>query len=159
MTGIFSLDWALIAVSIANTVLLLWLGFTVLLTAERRTWGAWVAGGGLLLAGIFFISHTAVLGLGPEIALARLDLWWNGAWISVILLPFTWYLVILWYTGFWEYRTASMFYRQRYWFGFTLILGLAQLGVLLYENYFPTMFLIYPVYILLNIGLSLDALR
>ncbi len=159
MTGIFLLDWALIAVSIANTVLLLWLGFTVLLTAERRTWGAWVAGGGLLLAGMFFISHTAVLGLGPEIALARLDLWWNGAWVSVILLPFTWYLVILWYTGFWEYRTASMFYRQRYWFGFTLMLGLAQLGVLLYENYFPTMFLIYPVYILLNIGLSLDALR
>ena len=48
MTGSFFLDWAIMAVSLFNTILLLWLGLTVLLNAERRTWGVWLAGGGLL---------------------------------------------------------------------------------------------------------------
>ena len=36
MTGEPLLDWAIMAVSLFNTVLLLWLGLTVLLNAERR---------------------------------------------------------------------------------------------------------------------------
>ncbi len=46
MTGIFWLDWAALAVSLHNTILLLWLGLTVLFNADRRTWGIWLAGGG-----------------------------------------------------------------------------------------------------------------
>lgn len=159
MTGLILLDWALVAVSLANTVLLLWLGFTVMLNAERRTWGAWVASGGLLLAGIFFVTHTAVLSLGTEIALNRLDLWWNGAWVSVIVLPYTWYLVILWYTGYWEFRSAPLFQRQRYLFTLTSVMGLALLIFLLRHEAYPTLFFSYPVYILLSISLALDALR
>ncbi|MEN8185421.1 MAG: DUF58 domain-containing protein, partial [Myxococcota bacterium] len=45
-----------------NAILLIWLGLTVLFNAERRTWGIWLAGGGLLCA-----------------ALVTLDLWaWRG---------------------------------------------------------------------------------
>ena len=60
MSGSFWLNWAIMAVSLTNTILMIWLGLTVLLNAERRTWGAWVAGGGLLLGGVFFFSHTAI---------------------------------------------------------------------------------------------------
>ncbi|MDH3944828.1 MAG: hypothetical protein OEV06_12105, partial [Anaerolineae bacterium] len=159
MTGRFLLDWAMLAVSLANTILLLWLGFTVTLNAQRRTWGAWVASGGLLVAGLFFASHTAVLSLGADIALARLDLWWNAAWVSVILLPFSWYLVILWYTGFWEFRQASLFRRQRFPFALVSVLGFALLISLFLPQAYPLLFLGYPLYIIANISLALDALR
>ena len=39
MTGFFWFDWPLLALSLANGILLLWLGLTVLLNAERRTPG------------------------------------------------------------------------------------------------------------------------
>ena len=39
MTGGFWLDWAIISVSLFNTILLCWLGLTVLLNADRRDWG------------------------------------------------------------------------------------------------------------------------
>ena len=55
------LEWATLAVSLFNTILLLWLGFTVLLNAERRNLGIWLAGGGLLLGGAFFLSHSMLL--------------------------------------------------------------------------------------------------
>src|SRR5574341_1176236 len=64
MSGYFVLDWAILAVSLANTILLLWLGLTVLLNAERRSWGVWTMGIGLLLGAAFFVSHTAILGSG-----------------------------------------------------------------------------------------------
>ena len=66
MTGAFYLDWAVVAVSLANATLLTWLGLTVLLNAERRTWGIWLAGCGLLMGGAFFFSHSAILGHGLE---------------------------------------------------------------------------------------------
>ena len=70
MTGNLALDWAVLAASLFNTILLAWLGITVLLNSDRRRWGIWLAGGGLLLGAVFFVSHTAVLGQG----LLRLDL-------------------------------------------------------------------------------------
>lgn len=56
MTGIFFLDWAVLAVSLFNTILLLWLGLTVLLNAEGRVWGICLAAGGLLLGAIFLLA-------------------------------------------------------------------------------------------------------
>jgi hypothetical protein len=61
VTGYFLTDWAIFAVSLFNASLLLWLGLTVILNAERRTMGVWVLGGGMLLGAAFFISHTAIL--------------------------------------------------------------------------------------------------
>ena len=51
------LTWALIAVSLANTILLLWLGITLWLNADRRSLGIAVTSGGFLL-GSLFLSVT-----------------------------------------------------------------------------------------------------
>ena len=40
------LTWALVAVSLFNTILLLWLGTTLWLNADRRSSGVVVAAGG-----------------------------------------------------------------------------------------------------------------
>ena len=102
MTGIFWLDWAVIAVSLANTILLIWLGTIVLLNVERRTWGGWLAAAGLLLGGVFFISHTAILGYGFNVQAIGLNMWWVIGLTAVMVLPFLWYIMMLWYSGFWQ---------------------------------------------------------
>ena len=56
----------MMAVSLANAILLIWLGLTVLLNSERRTWGMWLAGGSLLTGGAFFLIQSAVAGRGPS---------------------------------------------------------------------------------------------
>jgi signal transduction histidine kinase len=181
MTGHFFLDWAILSVSLFNTILMLWLGLAVWLNAERRAWGVWLISGSLLLGGVFFISHTAILGfdftsagLGPN-----LNFWWRAAWGPVAALPFAWYVVILWYAGFWENRRAALFQRQRWPFVFTVMLVIALAGLLLFANPLPSLWplvvfdlaatpnvvgvplliLVYPVYAVLCIALSLDALR
>lgn len=181
MTGRFFLDWAILAVSLLNTILMLWLGLTVWLNAERRAWGVWLISGSLLLGGAFFISHTAILGFdfttagwGPS-----LNFWWRAGWGPVVALPFAWYIVILWYAGFWENREAALFQRQRFPFLFTVISVIMLVGLLIFANPLPSLWqvaalnltatpevagvplliLVYPVYIVLCIALSLDALR
>jgi len=196
MTGNLFLDWATMAVSLFNTILALWLGLTVLLGAERRTWGIWMASGGLLLGGVFFISHSAILGHG----LARgVELWWQVGWLPVIALPLAWYLLTLWYAGFWgdggidlpfwqrwgfvfsaPFTGKSRLHkRQRPWFVLTVLLAIGLVALLVFTNALPSywqviqldlaaspavsgvplLILAYPFYILLCIGLALDALR
>ena len=92
-------DWALIATSLFNTVVLLWLGLTVLLNAERRTWGTWVAGGGLLFGAAFFIGHTAVVGRVIGTFSGEMELWWRLGWLVLLAAPYLWYLVMAWYSG------------------------------------------------------------
>src|SRR5271154_3741967 len=94
--------WSVIAVSLANTILLLWLGFMVLLNAERRSWGVWLIGGSLLTGGMFFVSHTVILVLNPTSLNGAMNFWWYLGLGAVITLPFAWYTAILWYAGFWE---------------------------------------------------------
>lgn len=185
MTGIFFLDWALMAVSLINVILISWLGLTVLLNAERRAWGVWLAGGGLLLGAAFFISHTAIIGLGPDFASRGLEWWWRAGWVPLVALPFAWYAIIAWYTGFLDVarQPAPAILNQRrqhrFWFFVTLLLCVALVGLLLFTSPLPTfsqaaqlnlstkiqigglplILLIYPLYILLCIGLSLSALR
>ena len=179
MTGILWLDWAILAMSLFNTVLQLWLGLTVLLNAERRSWGIWLASGGLLLGSLFFLSHSAILGFGPAEFSLGLNIWWRTGWLPALCLPFAWYLVILWYGGFWEGRDSSLRQRQRLWFiGVSAILVLLA-GLLIFANPLPSLtqlvtldlnatlslagipllILVYPVYILLCVGLGLDVLR
>src|SRR4029079_2545375 len=97
------LDGAVLAVSFFNTFILLWLGLTVLLKAEQSVsvvqrssaavppradgvrrlpsdWGLWLAGGGLLLGAAFFISHSAILGIGLADVGAGLEFWWQIGW-------------------------------------------------------------------------------
>lgn len=185
MTGQLWLDWATLAVSLFNTLLLLWLGLTVFLNADRRTWGIWLSSGGLLLGAIFFTSHSAILGQGVSAITPGLNFWWRLGWVPVAALPFVWYVVMLWYSGFWDQPEGQspgrgrLYRRQRLWFALAIASGLALLGLLAFGNPLtslsglayehlesapaiaglPVLILAYPLYTLLCMGLSLDALR
>jgi signal transduction histidine kinase len=168
------------AVSLFNTILLLWLGLTVLLNAERRNWGVWLTGAALLLGGGFFVSHTAILGYGLTSTSWEMNLWWWAGWGPVLLLPLAWYVITLWYAGFWPDRPGSALRRrQGPWLIVTLVLAVVLVGLLIFANPLPSytqvvqldlaatpelggiplLILVYPFYIVLCIALSLDALR
>src|ERR1044071_8190632 len=132
------LDWAGVAVSLANTILLLWLGFTILLNAETRYWGVWLSGGGLLVSGAFFTSHTAILGHGLTSLDSGMTFWWYTGLVAALALPLIWYVVILWYTGFWDNRQSPLFRRQRPWFILDILLTVLLGVLLIFANPFPT---------------------
>ncbi len=183
MTGIFWLDWALIAVSLFNTMLLLWMGLTVLLNANRRDWGVWLMGGGMLVATVFFISHTAILGQELAMNFDGLNFWWRAGWFPVTVAPFAWYVAVLWFSGFWAVPKAgpqSALHRRHrvvLWIMVAWLLGL--LALLLVANPIPAydqlirldwrgslavrglplLFLLFPLFTVACILLSIDALR
>lgn len=170
------------AISITNTILLFWLGATVLLNAERRGWGVWLAGGGLLLGGAFFVSHSAILGLGVhQLTLRNMVFWWTVGLVPTTTLPVAWYSVILWYAGYWSTPDSQLRRRHRIWYTLMLIMfaaGLLSLltGVLLLLTPasrlvllrlairwailgVPVLAIGYAIYVLLCFGLSFDVLR
>lgn len=100
MSGNLILDTATLAVSLFNTMVLLWLGMVVVSNSDRRSWGIWLISGGLLCGGIFFLVHTAILARGLREATADLDLLWHFGWLPIIASPLAWYVVMLWYSGF-----------------------------------------------------------
>jgi len=179
MTTYFWLDWAILAVSLFNTIILTWLGITVLLNASRPGWGVWLMGGGLLAGAVFFISHTAIL--GQEIALNPdgLNFWWQVGWIPVTVAPFAWYVVMLWYGGFWNQPRPPLYRRHLPWFilmttlslSFVVLIATAN-SIPAYEqviqldlsgamtlNGVPLLFLVFPVFMMACILLSIDALH
>ncbi len=179
MTENWFLNWAVMAVSFFNTILLIWLGLTVLLNAERRTWGLWLAGGVILLGGTFFLIHSVILGLGLNTFGRSIDFWWRLGWIPVVTIPYVWYVVILWYSGFWESNAGILKQRHFPWIIGTTVLAAGIIFLLIFANPLPSfvqaaqlnpaatlslvgvplLILIYPLYILLCIVLSLDVLR
>ncbi|MFN8459104.1 MAG: hypothetical protein U0401_31390 [Anaerolineae bacterium] len=186
MTGNTWLDWPILAVSLFNTILLLWLGLTVMLNTERRTWGVWLSGGGLLVGAAFFVSHSAILGYGFSFIGPGLNFWWRTGWLPVILVPLAWYVAMLWYAGFWERAQEhlplprpSTLHWQRPWLFLTTGLAVVLTGLLILANPLPSfvqvvqlklsatpeiggiplLILVYPLYITLCIVLSLAALR
>lgn len=179
MTGDLGLDWAGLAVSLFNTIALLWLGLTVLFNADRLSWGMALTVGSLLMGAGFFLIHSAILGLGLEGTAGGLEWWWQAGWISLVLLPFAWYGVILWYAGFWEASESSLRRRHRLGFALTVVLAVVIAGLLLFADPVPSfldlirlnlaaspsvfglplLLVVYPGYIALCIALSLDVLR
>jgi len=173
MQALYLLDWANITVSFFNTIALLWLGLTVLLNADRRTWGTWAAGGGCLLGGLFFVGHSAVVGRGIGTSSPEVEFLWRLSWLIVIGAPYMWYIVMAWYSGV---LGAG---RHRTWLAIISLLGIMALVLLAVANPLPTygeilqrtpiaifsldgipvVALIYPVYSVLCIVLSLSALR
>ena len=85
------------ALSIFNMVALVWLGLTVLLNAERRTPGAWLAGSGLILGGLFFAGHSAVVGREMGTFTTEMEFWWHASWVPLVAAPYLWYVVMAWY--------------------------------------------------------------
>jgi signal transduction histidine kinase len=178
MSSSFSLNWATLAVSIFNTILLFWLGLTVLLNTERRSLGVWLAGVGLLMSGLFFLSHTAILGIGSFQADIRNNLWWRTGWIPVISMPFAWYLVMLWYSSYWDDRKSIIHRRHQVPLVLASLLAVSTVGMVLLFHALPSynqlvqldlggvlsiqgipvLMFVYPIYLVICIGFSLDVL-
>ncbi|MGQ9680997.1 MAG: hypothetical protein ACUVX9_00510, partial [Anaerolineae bacterium] len=177
MTGQRLLDAAVMAVSLFNTILLAWLGLTVLLNARGRTWPVRLGGGGLVMGAAFMAIHTAIYVQGWEQITWGLNLLWGAGWVLVVCLPLSWYLLTLWYAGYWDVADAPLHRRQRPCLVAVLCLALGLVLLLLLASPFPSYYdivdyeravaplggvplygLLYPLYIVLCILLSLDAL-
>jgi signal transduction histidine kinase len=180
LSGNLFVDWGALALSFFNTIILIWLGMTVLLNAERRTAGVILAAEGLLTGAAFFIAHSVILAQGALSLLRNYDFWWHVGWLPVIFSPFAWYLVVLWYSGFWDGRNSPLYKRHFSWVAGIFLLTIGLIGILLlaqpllsisiiYETnqavrqglglgYIPFLVLFYPLDIVLVIILSLDAL-
>ena len=87
------------AVSLFNTVLLLWLGLTVLLTGDRRK-PATIAGGvGLLLGALFFMGHTLLIAHTVDFFGRGVNTVWRVMWFVLVVAPYFWGLAIFYYSG------------------------------------------------------------
>lgn len=170
------LGFSLLALSTFVTLLPVWLGITVLLNGERRTWGLWLAGGSLIVAGGFFAAHTAMVDGSLLPFPVNPSLWLIG-WSIIVLLPTAWYVVILWFGGYWENTNAPLHRRHR--FTLPLIAGLALaaiIAVIPFEGMpigsrwinsipsspivrTPIATILFPLFLFATIALSLDALR
>ncbi|HEX8835218.1 MAG TPA: hypothetical protein VF719_13505, partial [Abditibacteriaceae bacterium] len=175
----YLLPWCMLAVSFFNTIILIWLGVTVLLRAKNGSLGARLAGLGFLVGGAFFAAHTAMLDYNIETLLTGIEKWWGGAWVGLVTLPGGWYFLMLWYSGFWQKGLSPLRRRQTSLFVVALTLGVALLCFALTSNPFhlaaelasfevgaiaqnvPLLFLFvgFPIYMVLCIGLALDALQ
>jgi signal transduction histidine kinase len=179
VSGFLYLDWPILSLSIFNTIILLWLGLIVLLNAERRHWGVYLVGGGFILGWTVFLSHTILIGSAESIFSLNLELWWRYSWIPEVMLPFGWYVAMLWYGGYWDDSNSSLHRRHARWLwitaGLTLIVGLylaldnpaARLWEAISQLQYATvsthdyrwLVLSYPVVLLLCLLLSMDVLR
>ncbi|OQY27917.1 MAG: hypothetical protein B6244_09210 [Candidatus Cloacimonetes bacterium 4572_55] len=99
MTDSFLLNWSTMAVSLFNMTLMFWLGVSILLNAEQRTAGTWIAGGTLLTGGIFFFSHSAILGHGVSYINWGLGILWSVGVVATLIFPYLWYILMYWYAG------------------------------------------------------------
>ncbi len=167
------LDWATRSLSFFNTIALLWLGLAVLLNAEQRRWGTLLAGGGLVLGGLFFAGHTTVVGREFGTFDTEMEFWWRLGWIPFVSPPYIWYVIMAWYADVLHVRLHR-----------AAIVVLGLLGILALCLIFvvsplpsygdlanhratggvdfggvPTVVLLYPAYSVLCIGFSLAALR
>jgi signal transduction histidine kinase len=132
----------------------------------------------LLIAAIFFVSHTIIINERFNVFSQRVDLWWHIGWWPVIALPLAWYVITLWYAGYWDSSTSALHRRQRTGLAFTLALAIILAGMLIVANPLPSLavnlryefaatpliggvpiiIITYPLYIFVCISLSFDAL-
>lgn len=179
MTDNFLLDWFSLAVSLFNTILLFWLGLTVLLNAERRTMGLFITGGTLLLGGAFFISHSAILGIGFFDLGEAFNFWLRLGFIPIIAIPFAWYAIMLWYAGFWDRQQTGLRKKHRARLIVITAMSVGMIALFAWANPIatitlstrydpadavsiggiPLIVIFYPLYIVLCIASSLNVLR
>ena len=150
----------------------------ILLSAEKRTWGVYLAAGGLLFGAMFFISHTAIIGQDISIFTPGTNFWWHVGWGPVVAAPFAWYIVMLWFSGYWENTHSGIRVRHRPWLNITIAYCILLVILLIFVNPIsslsprtsldyetgpafsgiPLLFIAYPVFIFMCIILSMDAL-
>lgn len=179
------LNWAAMAISLFNAILLFWLGLTVLLNSDRQAWGIWLAAAGLLMGGVFFVSHLVILYIGPTTLSLIMVIWWGIGLIPAILMPYSWYTIALWYSGFWQEPVPWL--QRRHGAAFLIITLVMVIGLLLMvvgimllaqrfrspDEFFdqlrffirwsflgiPLLSLAYSGYVVLCVALSWDTLR
>lgn len=171
------LEWALLAISLINTALHLYLALLIALNAERRSWGLWLSSGGLLVGGLFFVSHTAILGRGPSTFDDLSNAWWYLGLVAALLLPYVWYVAVLWYAGFWD--AASVHKRHSVGLSVSSLIIIILIVLFITANPFPSyaqvirleltptpsisgvpvLVITFALSTLLNIGLASDMLR
>ncbi|MEZ4637724.1 MAG: hypothetical protein R2856_22670, partial [Caldilineaceae bacterium] len=147
--------------------------------ADRRSWGVWWMGGGLLVGAVFFVAHSAILGQDLSLNLDGLDFWWRTGWFPITLSPMAWYVAVLWVSGYWSIAPNSLRQRHRFWL-WGMLIGLVGLLVLLvagnpipaYDRLIqvdltgvlmvrdtPLLFVLAPLWMAACIVLSIDVLR
>ena len=171
-------NWVRILLSFFNTIVLLWLGLTVLLNAEERHLGIILASSGLLAGSAFFVSHTALLVNGVSF-LSRSTSWWFFiGMIPAIVLPFAWYITALWYSGYWSSPGSQLRQRHRFVFNAIPLVMVGGLVVLVAKlfRYIPIFWPIeyvtnlpifeiqidawgYMGYVVLCVAMSMDAIN
>ncbi len=178
MSGNIWLDWTTLSVSIFNTIIMLWMGLMILLSSDKRTWGVWLAAGGLLVGSLFFVSHTAIIGQEISFFTPGTNFWWHVGWGPVVAAPFGWYIVMLWFSGYWENTISNLHIRHKAWLSVTIIYAVLLLILFIFLNPLsslsprtnidyesgpvftgiPLLFIAYPVFIFMCIALSMDTL-
>jgi len=159
MTGFLWLDWLIISASLFNTLILFWLGFNVLFTAEKRRTGVWVASLGMITGGVFFLIHSVIAGEFINISYEVLNM--------------------LWKVGCWHKEPSYLQKRHRFGLAVCSLIFLVLMTLLLVTNTLPEfnafimlnfsnsmmlknqplILLMYPPYIILAMLLAIDALR
>lgn len=129
MSDSLFVNWAALSLSVFNVIVLLWLGLTVILNSDRRTWGIWVAGSSLVLGAIFFINHTIILQHGLDYNQWQFAMWWAISFFPAHFLPYLWYVVMLWYAGYWE--NSWWGFNNRHFYGFILVTAAMMTGAFL----------------------------
>ena len=117
------------AVSLFNLVLLLWLGLTILLNAQERNWGTYLAGSGFLVGALFFILHTTALNYSLDTLLENSPIWWLILSAPVGALPFGWMVLMLWYCGYWDETDSPLRRRTSHFLALATALTVCQLVV------------------------------
>ncbi len=150
----------------------------IFLSAEKRTWGVCLAAGGLLFGAMFFVSHTAIIGQDISYFSPGTNFWWHVGWGPVVAAPFAWYIVMLWFSGYWEQDNSGIRVRHRPWLNITIAYCVLLVILLIFVNPLsslsprtsldyesgpgfsgiPLLFIAYPVFIFMCIVLSMDAL-
>jgi signal transduction histidine kinase len=173
VTFLLVIDWLMIAVSFFNTIAAFWLGLTVLLNAERRNWGTWAAGSGLLFGAAFFAIHTTLISPAIWDINDELQFWWPLLLLPFLAAPYIWYLMMAWFSGVlqagWHRITALSIGVMGLFSGFLIWFGNAlptygqvvsrQPSQLFTIAGIPVVLLVYPAYSVLCVLLSLAALR
>jgi len=100
-------------------------------------------------------------------------------WVPVVTIPYVWYVVMLWYAGFWNAPSTRLYRRHWPWFVASTVLAVVVISFLFFANPLPSfaqfpqldlaaapavrgiplLVLAYLFYILLNLLLSSDVLR
>jgi len=136
----------LVALSLFSAVLLLWLGVTVLLNAERRTGGVWLVGFGAVAAGLFFITHTIIIVESMEGGHHSPGPWWPVGWIALILAPYAWYIAVLWHNGYWEEGASLLRREHRLLFALAMLFSAGMLAFLAVTRPVPSSMRLLGIY-------------